>query len=256
MEPNMDHGIYIGMSEPVRKTHTFLWDDTTMASEIDRVITEGVKSRLPVFIYIPVDVVAVQLDATRLETPLDIVVKNKSSAVEDEIVKNVLDLIKTAENPIVLADVLTIRHGGRELARKLVDLTNFPSFSTPLSKGIIDEDKPNYGGTYNGKGDSMHRLSSSTINQPANDYSLPPQRRRCSARFRPSPKPRTPPLRFQHRRFLARDPGFKPRVLRACILSNQRQEIRRCAFPPRAPETRRCALPGCQVVQPPKRAED
>lgn len=156
MEPNMDHGIYIGMSEPVRKTHTFLWDDAIMAEEIDRVIIAGVKSRLPVFIYVPVDVVQVQLDASRLEQPLDIAIKNESS-VEDEIVKKTLEAIKGAKNPIVLADVLTIRHGGRDLARELVDVTNYQSFSTPLSKGIIDESHPNYGGVFNGTGKPLKR---------------------------------------------------------------------------------------------------
>jgi len=151
MEPNMDHGIYIGMSEPVRKAHTFLWDDATMAEEIDRVITAGVKSKLPVFIYVPVDVVQVQLDASRLEQPLDLAIKNESS-VEEEVVKGVLEAIKGAQNPIVLADVLTTRHGGRDLARELVDVTNYQSFSTPLSKGIIDESHPSYGGVFNGTG--------------------------------------------------------------------------------------------------------
>jgi len=49
-----------------------------------------------------------------------------------------------------VADVLTIRHGGRELARELVDLTKFQAFGTPLSKGIIDETHESYGGLYNG----------------------------------------------------------------------------------------------------------
>jgi pyruvate decarboxylase len=151
MKPGMDHATYIGMSEPIRKTHTFLMDDATMAEEIDRVIAEGVKSRLPVFIYIPVDVVAVRLDAKRLETPLDTRVINENN-VEDEVVKAVLELVGKAEHPIVLADVLTIRHGGRELARELVDLTKFQAFGTPLSKGVIDETHESYGGLYNGTG--------------------------------------------------------------------------------------------------------
>ncbi|KAG9248442.1 pyruvate decarboxylase [Calycina marina] len=149
MEPGMDHSIYIGMSEPVRKTHTFLWDDAIMAEEIDRVIIAGVKSRLPVFIYIPMDVVQVQLDASRLETPLDTTIEN-DRAVENKVVQSILEAIKSAKNPVVLADVLTTRHGGRELARELVEITNYQSFSTPLSKGIIDEDHPSYGGLYNG----------------------------------------------------------------------------------------------------------
>lgn len=137
------------MSEPVRKTHTFLWEDSKMAEEIDRVIIAAVKSRLPVFIYIPTDVVQVQLDATRLENPLDIAITNDKTA-ENAVVKGVLDLLKTAKNPIILGDVLAIRHGGRDLVRELVDLTKFQSFSTPLSKGIIDETLPQYGGLYNG----------------------------------------------------------------------------------------------------------
>lgn len=154
MYPGMDHGIYVGMSEPIRKTHTFLMDDTIMASEIDRVIIEGVKSKLPVFIYIPMDVVFVRLDASRLETPLDTTIRNESEEVEKEIVKSVVDLIKSAENPVVVADVLAIRHGGRDLTRELVDLTQFQSFSTPLSKGVIDETHSTYGGVFNGIGET------------------------------------------------------------------------------------------------------
>lgn len=164
MYPGMDHGLYVGMSEPVRKTHTFLLDDTIMASEIDRVIVEGVKSRLPVFIYIPTDVVFVQLDATRLDTPLDTAIKNESEEVEKEIVKSVVEWIKSAKNPVVVADVLAIRHGGRDLARELVDLTQFQSFSTPLSKGVIDETHPTYGGVFNGIG---------TTHRPIHPKSLP-----------------------------------------------------------------------------------
>jgi pyruvate decarboxylase len=159
MKPNMDHATYIGMSEPVRRTHTFLMDDETMAEEIDRVIVEGVRSRLPVFIYIPTDVVSVQLDASRLESPLDTSVKNESVETEDSIVKLVLELIKGVSNPVILADVFTIRHGGRDLTRELVDLTQFQSFSTPLSKGVIDEDHPSYGGLYNGTSLKAHVLN-------------------------------------------------------------------------------------------------
>jgi len=152
MEPNMDHAVYIGMSEPIRKTHAYLTDDATMAAEIDRVIVEGARSRLPVYIYIPTDVVDVPVDARRLETPLDTAVRNADEQAENIILKAVLDLIRTAARPVILADVLTIRHGGRDLARELAELTHFQSFSTPLSKGVIDEESPYYGGLYNGKG--------------------------------------------------------------------------------------------------------
>jgi pyruvate decarboxylase len=154
MKANMDHATYIHMADPIRETHAYLMDDKTMAEEIDRTIIACVQSRLPVYIYVPADAVAVQLDAKRLETPLSLVVKNKDPKVEDEIVTSVLSLIEKASNPAILADVLGVRHGGRDLIRKLADLTEFPSYSTPLSKGVIDETKSYYNTVYNGKGEN------------------------------------------------------------------------------------------------------
>lgn len=157
----MDHAVYIQMAGPIRKAHAFLMDDATMAEDIDRVIVAGVQSRLPVYIYVPADVVAVKLDASRLDKPLDTTIRNPDTTVEDKIVSSVLSLIEKASKPIILADVLAIRHGGLDLTKRLAELTHFPSYSTPLSKGIIDETKDYYNGTFNGQGmPSKSRLES------------------------------------------------------------------------------------------------
>ncbi|ETI27421.1 hypothetical protein G647_09611 [Cladophialophora carrionii CBS 160.54] len=151
MKANMDHAIYIQMAEPIRETHAYLMDDNTMAEEIDRTLIACLRSRLPVYIYVPVDSVSVALDAKRLETPLDTSVQNKDGKIEDEIVSSILSVVEKATSPAILADIIGVRHGGRELIRKLAELTQFPSYSTPLSKGVIDETKPYYNGLYNGK---------------------------------------------------------------------------------------------------------
>lgn len=151
----MDHAVYISMSKPIRKTHAFLTDEATMAEEIDRVITECVLSRLPVYIYVPTDVVDILLDASRLDVPLNTAIKNEDRKLENLVVEKILDLIKTAASPCLLVDVLAIRHGGRALSRKLAEITNFQSFSTAASKGVLDEQSPTYSGVYNGKGTTM-----------------------------------------------------------------------------------------------------
>ncbi|KIX93587.1 uncharacterized protein Z520_10765 [Fonsecaea multimorphosa CBS 102226] len=151
MKANMDHATYIHMAAPIRETHAYLMNDETMAEEIDRTIVACVRSRLPVYIYVPTDTVSVQLDAKRLETPLDVTVHNSDSKTENQIVDSICNLIEKASSPVILADVLAIRHGGRELTRELAEITQFPSYSTPLSKGIIDETLPYYNGLYNGK---------------------------------------------------------------------------------------------------------
>ncbi|OCT50970.1 Pyruvate decarboxylase [Cladophialophora carrionii] len=151
MKANMDHATYIQMAEPIRETHAYLMDDKTMAEEIDRTLIACLRSRLPVYIYVPVDSVSVALDAKRLETPLDTSVQNKDGKTEDQMVSNILSLVEKATSPAILADIIGVRHGGRELIRQLAELTQFPSYSTPLSKGVIDETKPYYNGLYNGK---------------------------------------------------------------------------------------------------------
>ncbi|KAJ9629258.1 hypothetical protein H2204_008898 [Knufia peltigerae] len=151
MEPNMDHAIYIKMADPIRKDHAYLMEDNTMADDIDRVIVSCMHSRLPVYIYVPTDVVSVQLDAKRLETPLDLTLRNPDAKTEDQIVQKILSSVATASNPSILADVLAIRHGGLDLTKKLAQITHFPSFSTPLSKGVIDETASYYYGLYNGQ---------------------------------------------------------------------------------------------------------
>jgi len=154
----MDQSVYIGMAAPIRKTYTKLMGEKTMAEEIDCVIEKGVKSRLPVYIYVPLDVVGIPVDATRLETPLNTSIVNEDSKAEDEIVKSTLQLIKGASNPVILGDVLTIRHGGQELARKLAHVTGFATYSTPLGKGVFDETSPAYNGCYNGEGEQSAGL--------------------------------------------------------------------------------------------------
>lgn len=161
LEPGIDHAVYTNMAEPIRKASTILMDEKTMAEEIDRVIEIGVKSKQPVYIYVPMDIVGIPLDASRLERPLNTKVTNSNSQLEDEVVRLTLDLIKKASKPALLADVLTIRHGGQELVRRLADITELPTFSTPLSKGVFDEASSKYNGVYNGQG--REQLRSCTV---------------------------------------------------------------------------------------------
>ncbi|KAL7275678.1 hypothetical protein RUND412_001365 [Rhizina undulata] len=146
--PN-DHMVYQKMAAPLAKASTFLIDESTMASEIDRVIVECVKSRLPVYIWVPIDVTETPLDAERLKVPLDIAIRNDPE-VEDVVLKKILKAIEDSKTPCILADVSATRHGAREVTRQLAEITKFPSYTTLLGKGIIDETKPYFNGLYNG----------------------------------------------------------------------------------------------------------
>lgn len=222
MEPNMDPAVYIQMAAPIRKTYAYLMDEKTMAEDIDNAIIACVKSRLPTYIYVPADVVGVPLDAKRLETPLDLAIRNPDSKIEDGIVNKVLSLIQKASNPAILADVLAIRHGGLELTKKLAAITQFPSYSTPLSKGVIDETAPYYRGLYNGKG---MNLSLYFGNRLLSFPSVLPWSCGWNRKFGSSSQYWPSLVRFEYRRLHKRSQGREPGSPGSRLLSGTRRNI-------------------------------
>lgn len=178
MEPNMDQSTYVKMSAPVNRAQVVLTDEATMGADVDRMIEEAIKTKLPVTIYVPTDTVPLYVDKTLLQRPLRTQITNKDKVAEERLVRAVLEAIEKASCPAILADVLSIRHGAQDLTRKLVSLTQIPSFSTPLSKGVIDETTACYYGVYNGKGitspnSALQLIQFLNISNPKNESIIP-----------------------------------------------------------------------------------
>ncbi|AOW03697.1 thiamine diphosphate-binding protein [Yarrowia lipolytica] len=146
-----DHLVYQGMSEKVRCCSAFLNDKETAAAEIDRVLTTICQKSLPGYLFIPVDMTWQPLDAARLDSKLDYSVKNEDPKLENEIVDSILSEIYASKNATVFADVLTARHRATDLVRELAKKTNFPNYTSPLGKGILNENEDRFVGVYNGQ---------------------------------------------------------------------------------------------------------
>lgn len=74
--------------------------------------------------------------------------------------KRVLDLIKQANQPIIIAGTLAVRQNIPDLAH-----LNIPVFTTSAAKGLIDETAPNAAGTYTGVG--LEKVPEHTLIQQA-----------------------------------------------------------------------------------------
>ena len=144
--PTPDHGVYRGMSEAIRVASVFLDDPEIAPKEIDvfspthifqadsdekRCITSCVLKSKPVYLFLPTDMVAEPVDASRLETPLDFTPPSDPTT-ENEVVGQILEAIYSAKNPMILADVITARFHCTPEVRKLVDICQFPVSPTPL----------------------------------------------------------------------------------------------------------------------------
>jgi pyruvate decarboxylase len=90
-------------------------------------VTCVLKSK-PVYIFLPLDMVDEPVDASRLDTPLDLS-PPRNDDVEEEVVTKTLEAVYNAKNPMILADLLTARFHCTPEVRQLVDITQFPVLS-------------------------------------------------------------------------------------------------------------------------------
>lgn len=144
-----DHQTYNRCSEPVRFAAAELWDIDTAPAEIDRVIRECFIKSGPVYIFLPLDLSAEEVDASLLDTLID-----TSPHVDQEAQRAAVSAISSAlsisKHPSLLIDALVQRFDAVAEAQALVDTLGVPFFSANMGKGILDETSPHYIGVWNG----------------------------------------------------------------------------------------------------------
>jgi pyruvate decarboxylase len=136
---NGDFNVFHRMSTSISETTAFVSDIHTAPAEIDRVIREAYIKQRPVYLGLPANLVDLTVPASLLEKPIDLAVPANDVEAQEEVIATVLELIKNAKNPVVLVDACASRHDAKEEAKQLVELTQFPVFTTPMGKGGVDE---------------------------------------------------------------------------------------------------------------------
>jgi pyruvate decarboxylase len=103
-----------------------------------------------IYIYIPVDMAHKPVAASALDQPLSLT-RPSDKAAEEAALKTVLSSIYASKNPVILVDSLILQFGLKTLVRALLDDLKFPVFCPFMGKSVIEETKPYFHGTYNGK---------------------------------------------------------------------------------------------------------
>lgn len=123
-----------------------------IADQIDHALREcWIRSR-PVYITLPTDMVNIEIEGARLETPIDLSEPENDPEKEDYVVDVVLKYLRAAKHPVILVDACAIRHRVLDEVLALSEKTGLPTFVTPMGKSGINETLPNYGGVYAGVG--------------------------------------------------------------------------------------------------------
>jgi indolepyruvate decarboxylase len=125
-----------------------LTNPLTAPDEIDRVLSNCLFERLPVYIEIPVDMV----DAPcRAPAPMASARKRVSDAKAlNECVDETLALIRSADNPVILVGVEVHRFALADRLLGLVEKSGIPFATTLDGKSVLPERHPSFLGVYMG----------------------------------------------------------------------------------------------------------
>lgn len=128
----------------------FKGDALGVVAAIDRALTIGYKQARPVYISLPTDLVNMNVPSDSLDKKLELEEKKVDVEAAKACLHEIVERITNAQNPVILVDACTIRHGCLQEAHELVDKSGLAVFSTPMGKGAIDETHPQFGGIYVG----------------------------------------------------------------------------------------------------------
>ena len=137
------------MSSHVTVAQANLNDARSATQQIDRVLAECVLQSRPVYIELPVDMVALPVVAQPLRISI-----SAGEAVPtpdlDASVAKVLSRMYNAKQPIILVDCETRALGLIDIAQQLIRSTSWPTFTTASGNGLIDMTLSNVHGIYCG----------------------------------------------------------------------------------------------------------
>ncbi|EXM06319.1 pyruvate decarboxylase [Fusarium odoratissimum NRRL 54006] len=157
---NGDFDVFANMSAQISCNVAKLNKPSEIAEQIDTALrTCWLRSR-PVYIMVPTDMVQEKVEGARLDTPIDLSEPQNDPGNEDFVVDEILKAMYAAQRPVILVDSCAIRHRVVKEVHQLIDKLDLPVFVTPMGKGAVNEDHPNYGGVFAGDGSHPARAQS------------------------------------------------------------------------------------------------
>lgn len=122
-----DHRTLEKVSSHLCAASASLDNDDTFTEEVDRVIEECFKKRLPVYLRVPADTPDILVDSSRLLQPLDLAIRSPGGErLEDLVVQKIIAKIEQAKRPCLLVDMLTQRFGLTGVVSEMLQVTKLP----------------------------------------------------------------------------------------------------------------------------------
>ncbi|KAI9305743.1 thiamine diphosphate-binding protein [Cunninghamella echinulata] len=144
---NGDFNVFVNMFASITAASVHL-TATQAARQIDSVISESVRRKRPGYIGIPIDLVNHEIEVEL--APLDCSIPKNPKETQEAALKAIITAIKEAKRPIIIADACVLRNHMKSDLAKFIQVSQFPSYVTPMGKSAIEPDTKGFRGCYTG----------------------------------------------------------------------------------------------------------
>ncbi|EWY80938.1 pyruvate decarboxylase [Fusarium oxysporum NRRL 32931] len=145
-----DYRRFAAMSAHVTVSQVHLWDFRTAATQIDEVLKECLLKSRPVYLEVPVDMIATLVPSVSLQSPIHLP-GPLHLPTHENVQSQIPSRIYSTQQPIILVDGEIRPFGIIKDVQRLVELTHWPTWTTGFGKGLLDETLPNMHGVNRGK---------------------------------------------------------------------------------------------------------
>lgn len=119
----------------------------------DHALEQCVLQSRPVYVNLPSDMVSQSVSSAHLARSLNLEDGENNAAEEDRLVAQILDRIRRAERPLIIADGLSYPLDFVDEVNELIRMTNIPAQCFISGKGVVDESLPSWLGPLAGPTD-------------------------------------------------------------------------------------------------------
>lgn len=137
------------MHAPITVAQANLIDPRTSPAQIDAALEQCLIHSRPIYIEVPVDMVGIEVSASRLQSPIEIP-PSIPSPLQAEALSLVLEQIQKSKRPMIFVDGETKSFDMIQEIHQFMEKTKWPTWTTPFGKGLVDETLPNFHGVYMG----------------------------------------------------------------------------------------------------------
>ncbi|KAF4502327.1 Pyruvate decarboxylase [Fusarium agapanthi] len=143
-----EYGRFAEMHRHVTAAQTRLTDVQTAADKIDWIIEQAMIHQRPVYLQIPDDLVSMHVSTANFEKRPVIRPAPSTAEISPQTVDTILQRIYSATKPLLYVDGESRSIGAIDEINKLINTTNWPTWTTAFGKGLISEELPNVHGVY------------------------------------------------------------------------------------------------------------